>query len=129
MEEIVINWHITQKCNYKCHYCFAKYENIAGGEICCSKVSIELLLKEVFRFFTVKYEKRSIRLNIAGGEPTLSKKLDFIIEKACQIGFAVSIITNGSKITNQFIEKNAKFISVFAFSIDSIEPETNKLIG
>ena len=23
--ELVVNWHITEACNYKCSYCFAKW--------------------------------------------------------------------------------------------------------
>ncbi|MDR1007648.1 MAG: viperin family antiviral radical SAM protein [Campylobacteraceae bacterium] len=129
MGEIVINWHITQKCNYKCYYCFAKYENEISNEVCCSKSDTELLLKRVFTFFVDKYKTQNIRLNIVGGEPTLSKNIDFIIQKAYHIGFRVSIITNGSKISKSFLETNTRFISLFAFSIDSIDSETNKLIG
>ena len=24
MENLVVNWHITEKCNYHCKFCFAK---------------------------------------------------------------------------------------------------------
>lgn len=26
MDELVVNWHITEACNYNCRYCFAKWE-------------------------------------------------------------------------------------------------------
>ncbi len=32
-DEITINWHIIEKCNYKCKYCFAKYSKMNMAEI------------------------------------------------------------------------------------------------
>ncbi len=129
MNEITVNWHIIQKCNYKCYYCFAKYDNYEKKEVHNSKKEIEVLLDKVYQAFSNKYKDYSIRLNIAGGEPTLSKNLDFIIQTAYKIGFNVSIITNSSVLTTRFISENAKYISVFAISIDSLNKNTNLKIG
>ena len=127
MNEITINWHIVEKCNYSCTYCFAKYKNSQFQEVEKSKGHIDLLLQKVYDYFTNKYD--SVRLNIAGGEPTLSSNLEYIIQKANEIGFSVSIITNGSKLTSNFIEENAPLISMFAISIDSLQDNTNVKIG
>ncbi|EDZ61970.1 radical SAM domain protein [Sulfurimonas gotlandica GD1] len=129
MNEITINWHIIQQCNYKCTYCFAKYKRSFEKEIQVSKKDIEVLLNKVYSFFSQEYKGTVVRLNIAGGEPTLSRNIDFIIKKAYEIGFKVSLISNSSKITNRFIESNAKYLSMFAISIDSIEKSTNLNIG
>ena len=29
-KELVVNWHITEACNYKCDYCFAKWDSKYG---------------------------------------------------------------------------------------------------
>jgi radical S-adenosyl methionine domain-containing protein 2 len=129
MKEITINWHIIQKCNYKCYYCFAKYDNYKKKEVHYSKKEIDILLNKVYESFKSKYKDSDLRLNIAGGEPTLSKNLDFIIQTAFNIGFRVSIITNLSILTTKFIRENAKYISMFAISIDSLDTETNRKIG
>ncbi len=129
MKEITINWHIIQKCNYKCYYCFAKYQKSQRKEIHYSKKEIEILLDKIYRTFRKSYKDRHIRLNIAGGEPTLSKNLGFIIETAYRIGFKVSIITNSSVLTTRFIKSNAKYLSMFAISIDSINRNNNVNIG
>jgi radical S-adenosyl methionine domain-containing protein 2 len=129
MKEITINWHIIQKCNYKCNYCFAKYEKSQRKEIHYSKKEIEVLLNKVYKTFNSNYKDCDIRLNIAGGEPTLSKNLEFIIETAYRIGFKVSIITNSSILTTRFIKSNAKYLSMFAISIDSINRDNNVNIG
>ncbi|MFW3441814.1 viperin family antiviral radical SAM protein [Aliarcobacter butzleri] len=129
MNEITVNWHIIQKCNYKCYYCFAKYGKNNKKEIHCSKKEIELLLNKVYQSFKNEFKGYSIRLNIAGGEPTLSKNLNFIIQTAYKIGFDVSIITNSSVLTTRFISENAKYLSMFAISIDSLNKDTNLKIG
>jgi radical S-adenosyl methionine domain-containing protein 2 len=129
MKEITINWHIIQKCNYKCYYCFAKYEKSHRKEIHYSKKEIEVLLNKVYKTFNSNYKDCNIRLNIAGGEPTLSKNLNFIIETAYKIGFKVSIITNSSVLSTKFIILNAKYLSMFAVSIDSINKDNNLKIG
>jgi radical S-adenosyl methionine domain-containing protein 2 len=129
MNEITINWHIIQKCNYTCTYCFAKYDKYEKKEIHESKEKIEVLLNNIYSYFSKKYDGYTIRLNLAGGEPSLSRNFDFIIKKAYKIGFKVSVITNSSKLTTKFIESNAKYIFMFATSIDSIINNTNIDIG
>jgi len=129
MNEITINWHILEKCNYNCNYCFAKYTNDGRKEIHNSKEDIELLLQKLYHYFSEKYHNYSIRLNLAGGEPMLSKNLYYIIESAYKIGFTISLITNASKLTTRFIKTNAQYISMFAISIDSIYKKTNMEIG
>jgi radical S-adenosyl methionine domain-containing protein 2 len=129
MNEITINWHILEKCNYSCDYCFAKYAKNDEKEIHNSKEKITLLLNKVYNYFVTRYNGYSIRLNIAGGEPMLSKNLNYIIETAFNIGFKISLITNASKLTSKFVELNAKYISMFAISIDSISDTTNLNIG
>lgn len=129
MKHITINWHILQKCNYKCDYCFAKYNKSTNNEIHLSKKKIAIFLTNLHNFFHHKYENHQIKINIAGGEPTLSKNLSFIIEKAFSLGFKVSLITNGSKITRNFIQHNAKYLSIFAMSIDTLDKTTNQQIG
>jgi radical S-adenosyl methionine domain-containing protein 2 len=129
MKEITVNWHIIEKCNYKCDYCFAKYTESETKEVYHSKSQIDTVLQKTYDFFSQKYAGYEIRLNIAGGEPFLAKNFEYIIRKASEVGFNISIITNGSNITNSFIEKNAKYISMFAISIDSTSNEINKKIG
>lgn len=127
MNTITINWHIIETCNYSCTFCFAKYKNSHLNELHKTEKHIDILLGKVYDYFKKEYDH--VRLNIAGGEPTLSKNLNYIIHKANRLGFEVSIITNGSKLTDDFIERSAKYISMFAISVDSINAYTNEKIG
>jgi len=129
MKEIVINWHITQKCNYNCFYCFAHYKKENKQEIHYNKSQIEILLTKIFNFFKETYPDFSLRLNLAGGEPTLSKNLSFIIQKAREKGFKTSLITNGSLLSKNFIKNQASLIDIIGISIDSLNPQIQKQIG
>jgi len=129
--DIVINYHITEKCNYLCHYCFAKYglEEAFKKEIHNDLSLVKIMLEDVYNYFKNGNKNKAIRLNFAGGEPLLLKKMPDIIKIAYDIGFKVSIISNGSALTQQFINKNARYLSVFGLSIDSFQEEINHAIG
>lgn len=130
MTEIVINYHITEKCNYVCKHCFAEY-NLSGEfktEQHHNLSNVKAMLKDVYSHYTsIGYN--NIRINFAGGEPMIVKNLTSLIKIAYIIGFKVSIITNGSALTEKFIRDNAKYLSVFGLSIDSFKTETNLNIG
>jgi len=126
---ITINWHITEQCNYKCYYCFAHYDKDEriNEPIYQENKKIDLVLDKLYKFFSKNFKE--VRLNIAGGEPTLVKNLGYLIKKAYKIGFKVSIITNSSKLNKEFIKENAKFLYLYGTSIDSIDEKTIRKIG
>lgn len=131
--EIVINWHILEKCNYKCFYCFAKYgceaslrKSIKNG---VSKDQIKIILHNLYNGLDSHFKDYSFRLNIAGGEPLLSPNLGYIIKEAKSIGFSMSIITNASLLDSNFIESYAKDFSIFGISFDSMLQNTRMQIG
>ena len=125
MNSLTVNWHVTEKCNFKCHYCFARYAACDRQEVHTDRDMITALLARIHTSFTSVYGADTLRLNIAGGEPLLCRDLGFIIETAHKMGFAVSIITNASLITPAFVTKYAPLMSVFGISVDSLNPETN----
>lgn len=45
--DLVINWHITEACNYQCFYCFAKWQKDDQRELLHSKHEIQQLIKEI----------------------------------------------------------------------------------
>ncbi|EDN71560.1 conserved hypothetical protein [Beggiatoa sp. PS] len=126
-DELVINYHITEKCNYACRHCYAKWNVNDNQEIHTDMTQVEILLNNLYDFFS-KRSKR-LRLNLAGGEPLLCKHIGKIIELANSIGFRVSIISNGSALTEKFVRSHAKQLSVLGLSIDSLQPSRLKKIG
>ncbi len=131
MEELVINYHMTEKCNYSCLYCFAKYglDEQFQHELHHNPGQVKQLLQALYQHFSARYAVKRIRLNLAGGEPLLLASIQKIIDMAKEIGFEISIITNSSPLTKKFIEKNAAKLGVVGLSMDSFLPATNVKIG
>lgn len=79
VKELVVNWHITEACNYKCDYCFAKW-NRNDKDIIHSEWKIDALLRQIENIRHLLNQKSStiffetIRLNLVGGETFLYEK-------------------------------------------------------
>ncbi|MDK4573735.1 viperin family antiviral radical SAM protein [Kingella kingae] len=135
MKELVINWHITEACNFKCRYCFAKWEQKDTRELFHSHVQTKKLLDELQQMPTIINQQQNtqfqnIRLNLVGGEIFLYPDLmTMIIHEAKLRGFGLSAITNGSLISDDMIDLVAKNFSMIGFSVDSLNDETNRQIG
>ncbi|MDB4542910.1 viperin family antiviral radical SAM protein, partial [bacterium] len=71
----------------------------------------------------------NVRINFVGGEPLLVKSFPKIIDVAVDLGFEVSIVTNGSALTDTFIRNYASKISMIGLSVDSFVKKSNIGIG
>jgi radical S-adenosyl methionine domain-containing protein 2 len=127
VDELVVNYHITARCNYSCQHCYANWASNNTQEIHRDMTKVKRLLNEIYPFFS--QQSKTLRLNLAGGEPLLCKNIGKIIELAHAIGFRVSLISNGSALTHKFILNNAKQLAMVGLSIDSLQPARLKKIG
>lgn len=114
-----INFHFWPYCNFTCKYCFARFEYIN------SPLSKKQCCKIIKHLANVGIKK----INFAGGEPTLSPFLGTLLEYSKGLNFTTSIISNGTGITQQFIEKNKENIDWIGLSIDSGTDSINKKLG
>ena len=132
--ELVVNWHITEACNYHCNYCFAKWDK-QKNELMNDENSVSKLMDEIQKLPSIlngKYltEFESIRLNLVGGETFLNvRKVTRIIHQAKQRQFSLSAITNGSRINNELVKLIADNFNSIGFSVDSLDSPTNIKIG
>ncbi|KAI4703370.1 hypothetical protein J4E81_002248 [Alternaria sp. BMP 2799] len=72
------------------------------------------------------------KLNIAGGEPFLHPKLLSSLIRYCKEDLSVesiSIVSNGSKITEKWMRENSQWLDILAISCDSFDAQTNVKIG
>ena len=140
IDVLVINWHITDKCNYRCKYCFSSWQaDETGGEVWRSEEKTKRLLEELWLAFDPdnvsnplrsKLRWRSVRLSLAGGEATLlQERLIDITQHAKKLGFSVSLITNGSLLTEPYLTALIPGLSMLGLSVDSTAPQTNAAIG
>jgi radical S-adenosyl methionine domain-containing protein 2 len=140
--DLVINWHVTEACNYRCKYCYAKWTPShlqSSKEVHRDQEGTHRLLKNLFEFFAPtnmsnplaqSLSWKNVRLSIAGGEPTLLRdRLNTIIGDAKQLGFEISLITNGSLLDARHMELIAPQLSCLGISLDSPNVATNRSIG
>ena len=118
---ISVNYHFTRKCNLKCGFCFHT-----------SKTSFILSLEEAKRGLKLLKDSGMKKINFAGGEPFLYQPFLGQLIKYCKEELKIeklSIITNGTLVTKNFLKTYHKYIDVLGVSCDSFNEETNKKIG
>lgn len=120
----VFNFHLTNVCNYHCTYCFGKFPHTK-----------ELTLEQAYKVIdniAYYFSKNGIidgRINLAGGEPILYSHLDELIDYINAYGIKVSLITNGSLLTEDRIALWKNRVDCIGLSIDTALAETNAAIG
>lgn len=136
--ELVINWHITEACNYRCRYCYAHWDG-DGRELIHDILNSTRMLEDIWQYFhpanaanplRQHMDWQGIRLNLAGGEPLLyAERVCEIVRTARDIGFTTSLITNGSLLLPAMTRALAPHLSLLGVSLDSSKAPTNHLIG
>jgi radical S-adenosyl methionine domain-containing protein 2 len=71
-----------------------------------------------------------LRLNFAGGEPLLfAKQVLAAMQFAAGLGFDLSLITNGSRLSRPVVLQLAPLLKVLGISLDAAEEPANVAIG
>ena len=118
---VSVNYHFTRKCNYSCEFCFHTSKTSHIESLPSAKRGLALLKRAGMR-----------KINFAGGEPFLYKPLLAELLRYCKETLhleSVSIVSNGSKIDETFLQKHGRYIDILAVSCDSFDDMTNKVIG
>lgn len=127
---VVINWHVTEACNYRCSYCYAKWQRPDRAELIRDPGATTALLQSLHSHFEPTAGGLRPRLNFAGGEPLLhADRVVSAMRIARSIGFDVSIITNGSRLNERAVADLAPEMSLLGLSIDAVAPAVLAAIG
>ena len=140
VDQFVVNWHLTEACNYSCRYCYSRWEKSCGQkEIFRDERYSSELLRELYRFFSPEnldnplrscLKWNDLRLSLAGGEPLISPQQTLhIASEADALGFKVSLITNASQLSRVELKPLFGSLSVLGVSLDSVEAGTCRQIG
>lgn len=125
---LVVNWHVTEACNYRCAYCYAHWDRPEGNEIIRNPAATEELIRSIHQGFAQGGAR--VRLNFAGGEPLLfTKQVLNAMRLAAELGFEVSLITNGSRLTTSTLSAMAPLLKVLGISLDADTKAANLEIG
>lgn len=119
-----VNFHLWEPCNMRCGFCFATFQDVKRDILPKGHLPEAECLSVVDRI-SAGFEK----INFAGGEPTLCPWLPNLIGQAKAHGLVTSIVTNGSKLTNQWLDDLNGSLDWIALSIDTVDPEKLKLLG
>ncbi|MCY3410073.1 MAG: radical SAM protein [Candidatus Heimdallarchaeota archaeon] len=121
MEKLVsVNYHLIKSCNYRCKFCFAHFNQLKGNYL--SKEKSLKLISELSRCGTKK-------ITFVGGEPTLVPFLPELAIHAKSLGMTTMIVTNGTKISENYIRRFKGSLDWVGLSIDSSIEEINKKLG
>lgn len=102
------NWHLTTRCNYACKFCFI--QNL-DSEISDLKSAEEILVK----LRDIGIEK----INFVGGEPLMHPLLFEITKISKDLGFVVSLVSNGYYLNRESISKLSPLVDWIGLSVDS----------
>ncbi len=121
-----VNFHLWEPCNMRCKFCFATFQDVKQDmELPKGHLPKEQCLSIVDRLAQAGFEK----INFAGGEPTLCSWLPDLIRRSKAHGMVTSIVTNGSRITDQWLDGLNRSLDWVALSIDTVDPEKLKQLG
>ena len=116
-----INLHITEKCNYHCKYCFAHFGK-----------SQDLPIKD-WKSIIDNIQRSGLvdSINFAGGEPILYAGFPELVNYSYALGFRLSLISNGSLLTNSALIPSSLFrkMDTIGISVDSVNPRILRQLG
>ena len=121
-----INFHLWEPCNMRCGFCFATFQDVKQemdlpkGHL--PKADHISVIDQIAEFGFKK-------INFAGGEPMLCPWLPDLIVRAKEHGMVTSIVTNGSEITDQWLDNLNGSLDWIGLSIDTVDPEELKRLG
>jgi MoaA/NifB/PqqE/SkfB family radical SAM enzyme len=109
-------------CNHDCSWCVDPAHHAAQ----MPDETFAALIDELAGFDVAGFRVEGIVFK-GGGEPTLHPRFDAMVERAADKGFAVGVVTNGSRLKqwSEVLVKRAAYVRV---SIDGPTPESHARI-
>jgi len=117
-----VNFHFTQRCNYKCKFCFLNRPTSTVLHIDTMKLGLRKLREAGVR-----------KINFAGGEPFMHPALLGQMVEFCksELNFPCVQITSNARLIRKEWMRNfgESFVDMMTLSIDSFDENVNKRIG
>jgi MoaA/NifB/PqqE/SkfB family radical SAM enzyme len=116
-------WSITNKCNLSCKHCYEK-DHISKNK--------DLSLVDAKYIVDVLKYHNLFEVILQGGEPFCYQYICEIIEYLKKAGFALTILTNGTKIQNEKLDVLSKFmtpIDLLQVSLDGNQKVNDQIRG
>ncbi len=120
-----VNFHLWEPCNMRCGFCFARFQDVKASVLPKGHLPKEDALEVVRQLAAYGFQK----ITFVGGEPTLCPWLADLIKEAKRLGLITMLVTNGSKLTPQYMKQFQASLDWLCLSIDSLNPEINQKTG
>ena len=120
-----VNFHLWKACNMRCKFCFATFADYKPGFLPKGHLNREDCIAVVESLADAGFDK----INFAGGEPTLCPWLPDLISAAKRRGMITSIVTNGTRVDDEWIKTMRDFLDWIALSIDTTDADKLTRIG
>jgi len=111
-------FEITLLCNSTCGYC----------DLPLNQGRRELSRHEIRRIFGDLYRDGIRFLFIQGGEPLARTDLIEVLEDLAAIGFSMTLVTNGTRLTPGFIARLGQLPISISVSLDTLDRDTYRRI-
>lgn len=110
-------FHILTACNLSCKHCYINKDQHGSGQ----------LTKQQLEEWMALFADPSKRSNLIflGGEPTMHSDLPYAIKKAKEMGYYVTVDSNGYLFNDLLDKTTPEEIDYLSFSLDGPEPEVN----
>lgn len=102
---------LTRKCNLRCPHCFVEGGTARGSE---------LPTDEILSLLEQWAELGVFSVVLTGGEPTIHRDFVPILLRAHELGFTVSVATNGMALTDKLLAKIPHDDVIISVSLDGI---------
>ncbi|MGB8450860.1 MAG: radical SAM protein [Anaerocolumna sp.] len=116
-----ILWDITRKCNLKCQHCYAFKEG---------DYSEELSLGQMYKTIDELKELQPYLIVYGGGEPFVRDDFFDIIKRTKEVlKCRIKVLTNGTFLTPEVIQKIKPYVDFIQISLDGTEQNHDYLRG
>jgi radical SAM protein with 4Fe4S-binding SPASM domain len=113
-------WGLTPKCNLKCLYCWPDVASVVKKTKGLSSDQLQKIAKQLVA-------AKVCKVIISGGEALLCKEIWNVIKTLRDGGLTVILISNGTTITEDVLEKVKKYNVALGISLDAPNDEINAL--
>jgi len=123
----VVQWHITERCNWSCKHCYRDYNRIKDLPL----NSLKNILSQCIELFQILHINTP-HINIGGGEPFMRKDLFKFFELLDKYqNLRVGVMTNGSFITKEIAHRLSKIkvIKGIQVSLEGMEDVNDAIRG